>query len=123
MNTDIQVTRNRGGCLTLWLILAFLFGSLGTIGYLFLTDTMYDTYPDAPSGIFIAFGILTLIQVVCVVGIWMWKRWGLYGWFVVAFIGLILNFILGEIVSGLVGFVIGSGILLFLIRDKMQEFE
>lgn len=84
---------------------------------------MNDAYPNAPSGVFTLFGILALVQLGCVVGLWLWQRWAIYGWLLIAFISLILNIIVIEIFTALVSFIFGTGIFIFVLRDKWQTFK
>jgi hypothetical protein len=113
-----QVERGIG--LTIWLALLVIQSALGI--YLILD---LNNRPDDPSRPYLlaALFILSAAKLIGVLGIWLWKRWGLYTYAVsvigMAIIGLMLT---------------GTGLMIFyellpvaitgwLVREKLQYFQ
>jgi hypothetical protein len=117
----------RGGCLTIFLVLVIIGEALGIIGMLLGGAAMQQQYatlgismPSWYTPVSIVAGILALVGAV---GMWMWKRWGIYAMaasFVLTLIGLIG---IGSLVPGIVGTAIAGAILWFVTKDKMQYFQ
>jgi hypothetical protein len=118
----MQSTPERGGCLTIWLVLMILAFAGSAFTYLANSAALAPAFPDAPSWTFTLLGVAGIAGVVSAIGLWMWKRWGFYGYVVVALIALVVNAMLGQFVLGIVGAAVGLGILWFLIKDKWAAF-
>ena len=118
----MQSTPERGGCLTIWLVLMILAFAASAFTYLLNSAALGPAFPNAPSWAFMVLGIAGIVGVVSAIGLWMWKRWGFYGYIAVAVVALVINAILGQLVAGIVGAAIGLGILWFLIKDKWAAF-
>jgi hypothetical protein len=110
----------RGIGLTIWLALLVIQSALGIFLILDLNNR-----PDDPARPYLlaALFILSAAKLVGVLGIWLWKRWGLYIYagsvVVIAIIGLMLT---------------GTGLMIFyellpvaitgwLVREKLQYFQ
>ena len=82
----------RGTGLTVWLALLVIQSALGIILIIDLTKQPED--PSRPYMLAALF-ILTAVKLAGVIGIWLWKRWGLYTYAVavvgIAIIGLVLT--------------------------------
>ncbi|HVU14261.1 MAG TPA: hypothetical protein VHD90_23440 [Phototrophicaceae bacterium] len=120
--STMQSQQQRGGCLTIWLVLAFIGGIFSVISYLTSTSTFIQAYPTATSATFILLAIASALIVIGAVGLWMWKRWGFYAYVAGAIVAVVANFTIGIGLAGLVGALIGLGILWFLIRNKWDSF-
>jgi hypothetical protein len=113
----------RGGCLTAFLVVMFVINPLVAIYYLFAGGTVLAAYPGAPAWTIPVLIVFSLINTGLAIGIWNWKRWGVYG-FGVAVIGIfIVNMAIGvPILSALSGFV-GLIIMIFLVRPVWEHMD
>lgn len=121
-NEDYAV-RERGGCLTVFL------GFIAVVNVLLLVLT-WMTVSSAPAyadtGLL---NMLLMLQVVmtgaallCVWGLWNWKRWGYYGLMALYVISMIINVLSGAAAT-IGGSIAGMAILYFLMKDKMDYLE
>jgi len=129
--------KTRGWGLSLLLIL-MLCGQV-YFGYLLLTSLLAIPYhPLAPAETVvpierlfgtpvptwypIALEIITVLDMGCLIGIWLWKKWGVYGLFATWFIGILVNLTAGGIsaLSNMISSLIPLVILGFLIKRKWQ---
>ena len=110
----------RGTGLTIWLALLVIQSVLGIILIMDLTNRPED--PSRPY-LLAALFVLSAAKLVGVLGIWLWKRWGLY-----AYAGAVV----GIAIIGLV--LTGTALMIFyellpvaitgwLLREKMQDFQ
>ena len=76
---------------------------------------MKATYPNAPSWTFPVLIFLSLFDIVCVIAIFMWKRWGFWGFCFSGIVAFCINLVLGlgiaQALFGLIGVGIVYGIL------------
>jgi len=110
----------RGSGLTIWLALLVIQSILGIILTLDLTNRPED--PSRPY-LLAALFILSIAKLVGVLGIWLWKRWGLY-----AYAGAVLGI-------GIIGLALtGTALMVFyellpvaitgwLVREKTPYFQ
>ncbi len=113
-----QIERGMG--LTIWLVLLVIQSALGIILILDLTNRPED--PSRPYLLAILF-ILSAAKLAGVLGIWLWKRWGLY-----AYAGAVLGIaIIGLILTGTALMIfyelLPVAITGWLLREKMQYFQ
>jgi uncharacterized membrane protein (DUF2068 family) len=114
--------QERGGCLTAWLALMALANAFTIFSYLTNLATYQQLYPSAPSFMFILLAGLGVLNLVCVYGLWTWKKWGFYLFLVSAGVSLVINLVLGiPIMFALFGLV-GVAIVWFLLRNRWQSF-
>jgi len=112
-------TKERGGCLTYWLVYA-AFAAILIIWFLpnIISNTQFFK---------IASISITVFQIISLVGIWLWKKWGVFSYIVFTLLSPIVAFFrVGSILQAFVSF-IGSLsfilILYLLIKPKWQFFE
>jgi hypothetical protein len=118
---SVMQSRERGGCLTAWLILVLIANALIAFYYLTSTSALQQVYPVS-SVIFLLLAVIGAVNVVSAIGLWTWHRWGFYLFGVTSLITLVINIGIGlPIVSSLLGLV-GVGILWFLLRNRWQAF-
>ncbi|MEJ2711192.1 MAG: hypothetical protein P8074_26530 [Anaerolineales bacterium] len=121
-NTAVKKSQpvERGIGLTIWLALLVFQSALGIVLILDLTNR-----PDDPSRPYLlaALFILSAAKLVGVLGIWLWKRWGLYTYagsvVVIAIIGLMLTGTALMIFYELLPVAITG----WLLREKLQHFQ
>ncbi len=115
----------RGGCLIMYL------------GWRIMTTCAVMTFLFIPGAsdysIFNNYGMMLMslsffmLNVICLVALWNWKRWGYYGLFVLMILDVILFVPFGNMQQGDWGFVGGivSGFLLYyyVTRDYVEYLE
>jgi hypothetical protein len=112
-------TKERGGCLTYWLVYAAIIALL-VIYFVpnFLSNTQWFKY--ASIGI-------TVVQIIFIIGIWLWKRWGVFGYVVITLITPVVAFIRVESISQAFISLIQSLslilVLYLLVKPKWQFFQ
>ena len=86
MSMEESHPRKRGGCLTAFLVVV-LVGNLWSA----LSTLLAGPIPDFPPALPVVAVFLSLAQCVFVVGIWKWKRWGVYGFVATVLVGIAIN--------------------------------
>jgi hypothetical protein len=97
-------TKNRHGCLTVWLILLIVGAFIVIFEYVAESDLLQSTggLPGWSIGAFIVIGIW---EIVCAIALFRWKKWGFWGFCIIAVIGVLINIVLGLGVLSFVGLV------------------
>jgi hypothetical protein len=121
-NTAVKKSQpvERGIGLTIWLALLVFQSALGIVLILDLTNR-----PDDPSRPYLlaALFILSAVKLIGVLGIWLWKRWGLY-----TYAGAVVGIaIIGLMLTGTALMVfyelLPVAITGWLVREKLQHFQ
>jgi hypothetical protein len=92
--------KQRHGCLTAWLVL-MLIGNAGLVGFLLAIAAIKQRIPTGWA--FPVSAVIGVMNVVFVVAIFRWKKWG--------FVGLVLTSILAFVLNLMFGFGIGRSLL------------
>ena len=117
-----MASRERGGCLTAWLILVLIANALIAFYYLTSTSALQQVYPVS-SVVFLLLAVIGAVNVVSAIALWTWHKWGFYLFAITSVITLVINIGIGlPIVSSLSG-LIGVGILWYLLSKKWSAFE
>ncbi len=111
-----EITKQRHGCVTAWLILMIILNSLVAFLYLFFSDFFAENLPGTVSkSMLVVLAILGIANVVFAVLLFNWKKIGFWGFLVSAIATFIVNLKiglgLGQSLFGLVGLGILYGIL------------
>lgn len=119
--------RKRGGCLTLWVTVSAIMGVIAAFGFCNLLGVVGRVPPALRRisiGSMFLLGGLIAAQLVCLWGIWQWKKWGVYGMAAIAIASPFIEGALGiaTATDWLAPF-IQLGILYFLVKDKWDYFE
>jgi len=86
----------RGAWLTVYLVYIALSNAWGTFRSLDIYwDLVSHRAPNVPHWPFLALGILSSFAIIGVVGLWLWKRWGLFLYLVCWASALGVNIFLG----------------------------
>jgi len=84
-------TRQRTGCFTTYLLL-MIFGGIFTVFlYLFGGDFILRTVPSLPAWAIPAGIIQSALGVACSIAVWNWRRWGVFGLFVLIALNVVLS--------------------------------
>jgi hypothetical protein len=117
-----MVERQRGGCLTAFLILMLVVNPLTGLYYLFAGSSLSQSLPSLPGWAVPALGVLALVNFVFALAIWNWKKWGVYGFAASSAIVFVINLISLGLLPALTGLV-GLGLLAYLLRGVWQFME
>lgn len=112
------ITRKHSGCLTAFLALAVVGNALLAL----LPWVMASNVPSTMQPFVLFAGLLNLAGVGFAIAIYKWKKWGVYGYMACIGITILLNLILGDIVSAGRG-LIPMGLLVYLIRPSWSQME
>lgn len=118
--------KKRGGCLTAYLILMLIANPLIGLYYLLAGSTVRQSHPTLPEWAIPVLGLLSFANFAFAIGVWKWKRWGVYGFVGSALVAFLFNVMSGEILvvlGGLVGVVILAFVLAFLIRPVWHQMD
>lgn len=115
------------GCLAAFLVILVLANGINTVVQMFrFGEVLFDLSPDIAvfdvvAGIAIEVLVLatSASPILFSYAIWKWKRWGMYGFAVLAVINLLIGLHYLDIRS--IGGVIRVGILAFLLRDAWHR--
>ena len=110
-------TKERGGCLTYWLAYSAIIALLLT--YFVLVSTI-QWFVAASIGI-------TVLLLISILGIWLWKKWGVWGYTAITLIYPIVTFFraksLLETTISLITSLSLILVLFFLVKPKWQFFS
>jgi hypothetical protein len=114
-----------GGCLTLWLVVQ----GLGTVYAAILLMGVFSQVSRARSPaltIYVAIVTVFIIGTIAsLIGIWRWKRWGIYGIVAVSIFSPITEFIFATSSFSLLDCAqpfVGNLILYYLVHDKWDHY-
>jgi len=115
--------RNRGGCLTAFLVAMMIINPLVAILYLAAGSTIAKNLPNAPSWSIPVLGIFCIVNFAGAIALWRWKRWGFYAFVVSALVALVVNIIIGIPLYQVIWGPLGVVILYALLRRVWDELE
>jgi hypothetical protein len=72
--------RTRGGCLTTFLVLMILFNVAVPAYYLVAGHQVRRLNPNFPTWGPTLFVLMGVINLICAIGVWRWRRWGVIGY-------------------------------------------
>ncbi len=114
--------KQRGGCLTALLVLMMIANPLVGLMYLVNGDAIQRAI-HAPGWAIPVLGGASLLNFASAVGVWRFKKWGVYGFLAMSAVALTVNLIVGiaplQIMIGL----IGPAILVALVRPLWSQFD
>ena len=119
--------KERGGCLTAYLIVSFAFSLFALYTWFNIFQTLNDN-PALRARVPIIGVVFLLIVIVAslagVAGTWGWKRWGVYLLGAISIISPVVETILGVATpSDYVAPVIQLLVLYFLVNKRWKEFD
>ena len=107
--------KQRHGCLTAWLILMIIANSASVLIYLFGSSAMRHEFPSAPGWAFPVLAIVGIVNVICSIALFQWKKWGFSGFIATTVVTFAVNLIIGlnilQVLFGLIGIAILYGVL------------
>jgi len=129
---NLKPFKERGGCLLIWLI--FLIGTsiLTTLrimieGPEYIINDIGEMLATEPPSWYVPMTIITNVATIaCGVAMWMWKKWGFYGYILiqVAWFVAMLPFADGLlIIASVFGLAIAAGIAWFVVTPYWEDME
>ena len=120
---ETKIKKTHGFWLSVFPILMFIVNFFSAYIYFTNPAAMTDLFPKASTGLIYFLGCLCLVNVLLAVGIWGWKKWGIYGFYLMAVLSFVINIYVGvglkRSLSGLIG-----GIIIFLVtRKRLHDFS
>ena len=110
----------RGGCLTAWLILMILGSAYLAVTYLAMGDKLL---PNLPGWSLPALGVLCIVNLLCAIAIFAWKKIGFYGVIGTTVITVVINIASGLPIASAAGGIIGILILYALLRPVWDNLS
>lgn len=118
-----DTNKKRGGCLTAFVVLMLIANPITALVYVAGADMVKRGLPHAPDWAFPVLALLGVVNTVSAVGIWLWKKWGVYGVVGTAAVALVVNLIVGVPPMNAFFGLAGPGILIFLVRPLWRGFR
>jgi hypothetical protein len=116
---EVERRRARGGCLTSFLVIFAVLSVLAAGSDLTLRRARMMAAPAllAPNVGYLFLALSHLVEIVSVIGVFLWKRWGVYGFFAVHAAFIVLSLWVGEGVLRTLGLgLVPPALLVFLVR-------
>jgi hypothetical protein len=89
----MKKTQNNAKGKLLWIMIV-LFLSLSIFGLYLPTDLVLNQYVNAPIWLANVIFVWTLVDIGIVVGIWMWKKWAVYGFIISFLLGVLMEILI-----------------------------
>lgn len=120
---EAGTAKKRGFWLTAYLVLMFLVNPFTAYMYFSSPNLMIDIYPRASIELIYLLGLMCAVNVILGIGIFNWKKWGVYGFYAIVCIAFIINLYIGlGIGTSIIGLV--GGLIVFLAtRNKFHYFS
>jgi hypothetical protein len=115
---------NRGGCLTALLVMMTLADLLAALAGFFFHWSFASYVADVvPAWGFSMMGALALSKLVCVIGIWNWRKWGVMGTLVIGVISAATSLFTSFGILSAIGSLIVPGLLVLCVRPVWRHFR
>ena len=121
--------RNRGGCLSAFLIVGLVLFAIGTIYLVIISifgaSELEQAFPSISSQYWLWGALLGMANFIAFLGIWWWRKWGIYAFIAISLIGFIVD-LTGTFGGGVINLARGVvlvSLLLILIRGKWSMME
>jgi hypothetical protein len=122
-NPVVKTTpKKRGGCLTAFLIVMMILNPVSGLVYFFSGSMISQAFPNMPVYIIPLLGVLGLANLGFGIGVWKWKKWGVYGFLASALVTFVINALYVDITSALSGLV-GIALLMALVIPVWKQLE
>jgi hypothetical protein len=107
--------KQRHGCLTAFLIFGIIMNVIASLMNLLGGAMIRQHFPDAPVWSLPVLGLAGIFNIVCLVALFKWKKWGFYGAVASAVLAFVVNLVIGinilQALLGLVGIAVLYGVL------------
>jgi MFS superfamily sulfate permease-like transporter len=107
----MEDAKKRHGCLTAWLVLMFVGNSAAALIYLLGIEGIRQRLPNMTLGAFSLLIVMFLFNLVCVIALFKWKKWGFWGACASTIVTTVVNISTGLGIGAFWGGVISVAIL------------
>jgi len=116
--------KKRGFWLTGFLVIMFIANPITAISNIASPDVtlMAAIFPNATTPIMMTLGVISLVNFGLAIGIWQWKKWGVYGFYASSIVVMGVNFYIGLGFAAFFGF-LGPLSVYLLVRKKWLHFS
>lgn len=122
-NIEEQATeKKRGFWLSGFLVLMFVANSLTSFIYITNPDAIASLYPKASNEVLYFLAFLAVVNVILAAGVWVWKKWGVYGFYVSIVIAFAVNIYMGLGFYGSLAGLFGGVIIYFTTKKRWKHF-
>ncbi len=116
-----KLPKKRGVWLTAVLVLILVVNTFTSFLYITHPNLLVELYPKATSSVIYFLSILAIANIVLAIGIWRWKKWGVYGIYITIFTAFMVNLYIGlDMASALPGLV--GAVFIFLTTRKTWPY-
>lgn len=115
----------RGGCLTFWLGVQALFTGIAAIYFLNVLGQLGRVRSPGLGLYLLILAALIAGMIACLIGIWRWKRWGVYGIVAISIASFIAEFIFSTPTLNITDClqpIVGNLILYYLIHNQWDYY-
>jgi hypothetical protein len=127
--SDAPDGRKRGGCLSAFLIVGLVLFAIGTIYLVIISifgaSELQQAFPSISREYWLWGAVLGMANFIAFLGIWWWRKWGVYAFIAISLIGFIVD-LTGTLGGGVINLVRGLvlvSLLLILVRGKWSMME
>lgn len=115
--------RSRGFALSAFILLMLLANSMTAFFYFSNPIAVTGLYPEATKNIIYALGALAVFNFVMAILVLLWKKIGVYGFYLSALVAVGINLYLGMNAATVLFAFIGPALLFLLTRQKWDLFS
>ena len=121
MSGDHKIKPEHGGCLTAWLTVSVL----AAIVAIFLLSRALPIAQIRGRGTFVYILIAaSVLMIVCIGGIFDWRRWGVIGFVTMIIVSAVLQIIIGLATArDVIAPIVQLSLLYYLIQDKWHYYD
>lgn len=118
-----ETQKKKSGCLTALLVFLIVVYALGALGSIITAPFVQDVIPGYTRGVGIVSGVLNILNIVFLIAVWRFKKWGFYGYIAVTAIGIIIGLYRGGGIASALMALVFPIILFLLIRPVWSNME
>ena len=113
----------RGGCLTSYLVLGFVGAGLSSLTYLVASSTISQRLPTIPQWVVPFYELWSIADMVFLLAIWNWRKWGVYGHVGLVLVGNVVNALTLGVLYSIAAIPVNLAILVFLLRPVWSKMK
>jgi hypothetical protein len=118
-----ETEKKRGTWLTILLILMLIANLFTALTYFLLNKIVMSAYPNVSIIIWYIYGAIALANFICVIFLFMWKKWPFFALCVTTLGAFIMNLIIGtKVYLAIIG-LMGIIILYFSMKSRWNLFK
>lgn len=122
-STEYNDQKKRGFWLTAFLVLMFVANPLTAITYIFRADAILPAFPGMGVGLVYFLGALAVVNFILAIGIWNWKKWGVYGFYISVVIAFAINIYIGLGIAASAMGLLGAVLVFFTSKKRWPYFS